>query len=55
MEKKQNIKEMNHIVIIRSLALFVSLLLIIVGIMYHQPDFVLAKAINICLECVGIG
>ena len=37
------------------LVLLVSAGLIFVGVIMHQPDEVLAKAIKICLECVGIG
>ena len=31
------------------------IILIIVGIALKQPDYVLAKAAKICMECVGIG
>lgn len=30
-------------------------LLIVVGILQGQPGLVMAKAIRICMECVGIG
>lgn len=33
----------------------VAVLLILVGIICKQPESVLAKAVRICMECVGIG
>lgn len=35
--------------------LALSLLLITVGLLSGQAELVLAKAIRICMECVGIG
>ena len=40
---------------ITALLLLLAAVLIIVGILAGQPDSVLAKAVRICLECVGIG
>lgn len=37
------------------LALAAALALIVLGIMQKQPAQVLAKAIRVCMECVGIG
>lgn len=37
-------------------ALFViSLAMIVAGIMIDEPATVLGKAINVCMECIGIG
>ena len=38
----------------RSIILLIAVSFIVMGILGHQPDSVLAKAISICLECVGI-
>lgn len=35
--------------------LAVSLLFIIIGVMLGENETVLRKAINICLECIGVG
>lgn len=32
-----------------------AVILVVIGITQNQPHQVLTKAINICLECVGIG
>lgn len=37
------------------IALAASISLIIIGLLQGQPSSVLTKAINICLECIGIG
>lgn len=37
------------------IVLAAGIVLIAVGCILGQPDSVLAKAIRICLECVGIG
>ena len=37
------------------LTLAAALALIVLGIMQKQPAQVLAKAIRVCMECVGIG
>ncbi|MBQ9156949.1 MAG: hypothetical protein IJ137_09210 [Eubacterium sp.] len=48
--KKENVYS-----ILRYISFGLSALLIIAGMALGQPDTVLYKAINICLECVGIG
>ena len=35
--------------------LVVSLVLIVTGTILGEPDTVLNKAINVCMECIGIG
>ncbi|MFV0465901.1 MAG: CD1871A family CXXC motif-containing protein [Lachnospiraceae bacterium] len=35
--------------------LLLAVLLIAIGIWQNEPALVLQKAINICLECIGIG
>jgi hypothetical protein len=35
--------------------LFLSILLIIIGVLRQEPATVLEKAIRICMECIGIG
>ena len=37
------------------LTLAAAVLLIVAGIFHGQPTQVLAKAVRICMECVGIG
>ena len=33
----------------------VSVVLITIGVFSHENQIVLTKAINVCLECIGIG
>ena len=33
----------------------IAVLLITVGIILQQPESVLAKAVQICMECIGLG
>ena len=47
MRNKTNIVTIGH--------LAVSVVLIVVGVLMGEPDVVLNKAINICMECIGIG
>lgn len=35
--------------------LAVSIALVVAGVMTGEPDTVLNKAINVCMECIGIG
>ena len=37
------------------LTLYAALVLIVLGVTQNQPAQVLAKAIRVCMECVGIG
>lgn len=39
----------------RGILLFVGVFMIGIGIWRGEMDMVLGKAVNICLECVGIG
>lgn len=36
-------------------ALAAALILIIFGVMQKEPEVVLQRAVNICMECIGIG
>ncbi len=29
--------------------------LVVAGVMLHQPESVLHKAVRICMECIGLG
>ena len=44
---------------VKRILFFVALLLgvtmIVIGIVLTQPSSVLAKAVRICMECIGIG
>lgn len=35
--------------------LVASIVMIVVGVMAGEPNTVLGKAINVCMECMGIG
>ena len=37
------------------LLIVLAAVLIVVGILMHQPESVLHKAVRICMECVGLG
>lgn len=39
----------------RVITLIAAILLIAFGVMRGELDVVLAKAINICMECIGLG
>ena len=40
---------------VRILLIAVSVVLIAIGVFNHENQIVLTKAINVCLECIGIG
>lgn len=46
---------MNKTVIFQIVLIIFSFALIILGIKLGNVDMVMEKAINICLECIGIG
>lgn len=46
-EKKRNI--------LTAVSLICSAVLIILGLMRQEEMIVLQKAVNVCLECIGIG
>lgn len=37
------------------LLILLAVLLIVIGIVLHQPESVFNKAVRICMECVGLG
>lgn len=37
------------------LAFAVALAFIVAGVVMEEPQIVLKKAVNICLECIGVG
>ena len=41
--------------IIRIVLLVAAIILIVIGLIHEQCYSVLAKAVRICLECIGIG
>lgn len=41
--------------IVTVLLFVLSLAMIIAGIHFDEPSIVLRKAVNVCMECVGIG
>ena len=41
--------------VIRNMILAVSIVMIGVGVYRQETDTVFRKAINICMECIGIG
>lgn len=45
----------DKLVLIRSGLFITSILFILAGILRNEVGIVLKKAINICLECIGIG
>ncbi len=40
---------------VRILLIAASVVLIAIGVFNHENQIVLTKAINVCLECIGIG
>ena len=40
---------------VRILLIAASVVLIAIGVLSHENQIVLTKAINVCLECIGIG
>ena len=45
----------NKLIILRSIIFVLALCLIISGIINGSADDVLAKAVRICMECIGLG
>ncbi|MCR5530122.1 MAG: thioredoxin [Saccharofermentans sp.] len=37
------------------LLIVIAAVLVVVGILMHQPESVLHKAVRICMECIGLG
>ena len=50
-EKKKTIM----LQVVRAAAIVLGILFVAVGILRGEPKEILAKAIRICLECIGIG
>ena len=48
-------RKMITIQIARAAAIVLGVLFVVVGILRGEPKEILAKAIRICLECIGIG
>lgn len=46
------VKNLNYI---RSITTIAAIVFIVIGIMKGEHSIVLEKAINICLQCIGIG
>ena len=42
-------------VILSIVMLVAGVVMLVCGIWRHEADYVLSKAIKICLECIGIG
>lgn len=40
---------------ITAAVLVLSIVMIVAGIAASEPDTVLGKAVNVCMECIGIG
>lgn len=49
------IKKVNVTRVLQYVLVMASLLMMGIGIANNETQTVLAKAINICLECIGIG
>lgn len=41
--------------IVTVVLLVVSVAMIVAGVVTGEPETVLSKAINVCMECIGIG
>lgn len=52
---KQQNKSINTIWLYRSIVFVTAAALIVSGIINGSADDVLTKAVNICMECIGLG
>lgn len=55
MQKNMKETKSNKLNILRSIIFVLALCLIISGIINGSADDVLAKAVRICMECIGLG
>lgn len=52
---KKTKKSPNRVWIVQTSGIILSISLILLGVLRDEHRSVLTKAINICLECIGIG
>lgn len=48
-------KNCGNAVPLRWFLLGCALVMVVIGVLNKEPETVFAKAVNICLECIGIG